>query len=408
LEDLSVENDTLPFSGELPILSSYNTDLHLYCKHGSAYNIFGTKILSAGYYNMGKIDMTFALLETDFDGQAKGVELSDDLSDPFCFDKADTEVTELNLNSKDIKLYKCDYTYFWPTINVDPLCELILQYAKPTIFSKAESEVKIELKSILSDNFKQCGVTSVAPPNPLELTVDWGMADGQYVTAYSGRTYLLEAYVGANQDSFSSEHVIFTDGHPEEETSTLIVAARIRSIEESNLVTALWTPDKLGETQLYVDASRLNEQTDEVEPAVLRVRVLPAEEDPSSSQDIIPLVDSQGGGGNSNCFIATAAYGSYWEPHVRTLRQFRDSYLLTNKFGAQFVEAYYKYSPPMANYIAEHDNLRSVARVWLAPLVGFSWLAVNYGMIIAFAVLFGVLTMIIGTTCLVVNKREAS
>jgi hypothetical protein len=169
----------------------------------------------------------------------------------------------------------------------------------------------------------------------------------------------------------------------------------------------LWTPKEIGETELYVDVMAWNEQTDEVEPVLLNVRVLPAEEDPSSSQDIIPLVDSQGGGGSNACFIATAAYGSNWEPHVLTLRHFRDPYLLTNKFGAKFVEAYYKYSPPMANYIAEHDKLRSVARVGLAPLVGFCWLAVNYGVIIALAVLFSVLTMIIGGTCLVVNKREA-
>jgi probable HAF family extracellular repeat protein len=117
---------------------------------------------------------------------------------------------------------------------------------------------------------------------------------------------------------------------------------------------------------------------------------------------------SSSGGGGGGCFIATAAYGSYWEPHVMTLRQFRDSYLLKNKLGTKFVETYYKYSPSMADYIAEHDSLRSVARVGLAPLVGFSFLAINYGMMAALAVLFGVLTMIMGGVCLVVNKREAN
>ncbi len=115
--------------------------------------------------------------------------------------------------------------------------------------------------------------------------------------------------------------------------------------------------------------------------------------------------DSGGGGG---CFIATAAYGSYWEPHVMTLRQFRDSHLLTNKLGTQFVNTYYKYSPPMADYIAGHDSLRSVTRIGLAPLVGFSFLAMNFGMMAALAVLLGLLTMIIGSACLVVNKRESN
>jgi hypothetical protein len=113
-------------------------------------------------------------------------------------------------------------------------------------------------------------------------------------------------------------------------------------------------------------------------------------------------------GGSGGCFIATAAYGSYWEPHVMTLRQFRDKYLLTNKLGTKFVEAYYMYSPPMADYIAEHDKLRSVAKIGLAPLVGFSWIAMNFGMATALVALLSILTLLIGGTCLVVNKREVS
>ena len=89
-----------------------------------------------------------------------------------------------------------------------------------------------------------------------------------------------------------------------------------------------------------------------------------------------------------------------------TLRQFRDSYLLTNKLGTKFVETYYKYSPPMADYIAEHDGLRSVTRIGLAPLVGFSWIAMNYGILIALAVLFSMLSLIIGGTCFMIKTRE--
>jgi hypothetical protein len=103
------------------------------------------------------------------------------------------------------------------------------------------------------------------------------------------------------------------------------------------------------------------------------------------------------------CFIATAAYGSYMEPHVMTLRQFRDSYLLTNKLGTKFVEAYYKYSPPMAHFIAGHDSLRSVARIGLAPLVGFSWMAMNHGIMIAWLVLLCLMTLFAGASCGVIQ-----
>ena len=114
-----------------------------------------------------------------------------------------------------------------------------------------------------------------------------------------------------------------------------------------------------------------------------------------------------GDGSGGGCFIATAAYGSYWESHVMTLRQFRDSHLLTNKLGTRFVQAYYKYSPPMADYIAEHDSLRSVTRIGLAPLVGFSLLAINFGIVTALTILFSLLTMIIGGTYFIVRTKES-
>ncbi|MDX1812032.1 MAG: YncE family protein [Gammaproteobacteria bacterium] len=76
-----------------------------------------------------------------------------------------------------------------------------------------------------------------------------------------------------------------------------------------------------------------------------------------------------GGYGSYYCFIATAAYGSYLEPHVKTLRKFRDEYLLTNSAGKAFVEFYYEYSPPIANIIAKHESLRFITRVLLTPVV---------------------------------------
>ncbi len=89
-------------------------------------------------------------------------------------------------------------------------------------------------------------------------------------------------------------------------------------------------------------------------------------------------VTSSGGGGGG-CFIATAAYGSYAAPCVQILRKMRDRFLLTNSIGKSLVNLYYKYSPPLADFIADHDNLKIFVRLSLLPLVGISWLALKLG-----------------------------
>ncbi|MGI9308505.1 MAG: CFI-box-CTERM domain-containing protein, partial [Gammaproteobacteria bacterium] len=72
---------------------------------------------------------------------------------------------------------------------------------------------------------------------------------------------------------------------------------------------------------------------------------------------------------NDGCFIATAAFGTYWEPNVLVLRQWRDNFLLRNEPGRAFVAAYYRHSPPVADWIAEREWARAITRGVLTPLV---------------------------------------
>jgi hypothetical protein len=110
------------------------------------------------------------------------------------------------------------------------------------------------------------------------------------------------------------------------------------------------------------------------------------------------------GGGGGGCFIATAAYGSYMESHVKVLRDFRDRFLLTNPVGQAFVDLYYTYSPPVADFIANNDTVRLMVRWSLLPMVGMSWMTLQLGMWITLA-LIGFLICFMGAGATIALRR---
>jgi hypothetical protein len=80
------------------------------------------------------------------------------------------------------------------------------------------------------------------------------------------------------------------------------------------------------------------------------------------------------------CFIATAAYGTPVAEQIDVLREFRDVVLLESTVGSQFVSLYYQLSPPVANFIAGNELLRTLVRellvdpiVWMVEATGDIW-----------------------------------
>ena len=65
---------------------------------------------------------------------------------------------------------------------------------------------------------------------------------------------------------------------------------------------------------------------------------------------------------------------------MKVLREFRDRFMLTNCVGRTFVDLYYTYSPPMADFIANHDTVRLMVRWSLLPIVGVTWISLDFGM----------------------------
>jgi hypothetical protein len=80
------------------------------------------------------------------------------------------------------------------------------------------------------------------------------------------------------------------------------------------------------------------------------------------------------------CFVATAAYGTSTAEQIDVLREFRDEVLLKNALGSVSVTLYYRLSPPVADFIAGNEAVRTLVRellvdpiVWLVKATGDTW-----------------------------------
>lgn len=137
------------------------------------------------------------------------------------------------------------------------------------------------------------------------------------------------------------------------------------------------TPNIAGTTYIYTanGFSQLNAATDKVVLLLANTTSIDNHSATFSTDGNSPAVTeptasvSGSSGGGSGCFIATAAYGSYLHPQVQTLRDFRDRHLLTNAAGRAFVAFYYSVSPPIADFIAQHEILKILVRWCLTPLI---------------------------------------
>lgn len=68
----------------------------------------------------------------------------------------------------------------------------------------------------------------------------------------------------------------------------------------------------------------------------------------------------------SDCFIATAAFGSSFTKEIQVLCCLRDNVLSQNRIGIMFVRSYYVISPSISKFVAQHPISASVVRYLLS------------------------------------------
>lgn len=64
----------------------------------------------------------------------------------------------------------------------------------------------------------------------------------------------------------------------------------------------------------------------------------------------------------AGCFIATAVYPDPDAPQLGALRRYRDQSLMTSAMGRFGVNLYYRLSPPVADWLAQHPRCAALVR----------------------------------------------
>ena len=80
----------------------------------------------------------------------------------------------------------------------------------------------------------------------------------------------------------------------------------------------------------------------------------------------------------SECFIATAVFGTPLDPRLDELRGLRDNWLRLNLLGRMFIHTYYDISPPIADLARRNRTLREVLRkIIVEPALRFTRFLLN-------------------------------
>lgn len=211
---------------------------------------------------------------------------------------------------------------------------------------------------VLPGNSTPSGIDiSIAPPS-LAIMTDSGLKtqDVGAIAVKAGRLYELRVKIASDGDHPHYRYALFYDGDPEN-GGRVFSSQRVFGLTNGdNYIWTEWKPEGTGIHELWVVVLE-----DSDDPT------------PGNNSEMLRVNVSDGGDDDDDfCFIATACYGTSMADEVKVLKSFRDQYLLTNPVGKALVSAYYKISPPVADFIKKHPVLKKMVKTALRPVVWVS------------------------------------
>ncbi|HEX7478849.1 MAG TPA: CFI-box-CTERM domain-containing protein [Polyangiales bacterium] len=193
------------------------------------------------------------------------------------------------------------------------------------------------------------------------------LALGPYPSPLHAHQWITLAFRAASDDVgvFRYEVRVSTDPITDEASFMRGQPAKSASVEAEELSVPAGT--KSGET-IHVDMGGLYAQTH----YYVGVRAVDGCAQPSPISVAEISMPSRVFATVTPCFVATAAYGTPMAQEISALRRFRDRQLSSNVVGRAFVQLYCVVGPKLAAVIAKHEELRSITRGLLAPVVAWA------------------------------------